>query len=123
MAAVYITGNIDNDVANNAHIVDIGCGEIGPAKRSYPPAVGLGITRLGDEIVGNGVIGAKNINGVGAKKAQAIVKYRQLNGPFKSIDDLLNVKGIGQKIIDKNKADIHFSDASTKTGKKKTVKN
>ena len=66
---------------------------------------------------------AKNINGVGPKKAQAIVTYRKSNGPFKSLADLSKVKGIGQKIIDKNKADLLFSDASSKTGKKKTVKN
>jgi competence protein ComEA len=62
---------------------------------------------------------AKNINGVGAKKAHAIVTYRKANGPFKSIDDLLKVKGIGQKIIDKNKSDLKFSDASGKSGKQK----
>ena len=66
---------------------------------------------------------AKNINGVGAKKAQAIVTYRKTNGPFKSIDDLLKVKGIGQKIIDKNKADLIFSDASSKSGGQKSAKN
>ena len=66
---------------------------------------------------------AKNINGVGAKKAQAIVTYRKANGPFRSIDDLLKVKGIGQKIIEKNKSDLIFSDASAKSGKQKSAKN
>lgn len=56
---------------------------------------------------------ADNINGIGPKKAQAIVNYRNQNGPFKSHQDLLKVKGIGQKIIDKNKADIKFSQAAT----------
>lgn len=55
---------------------------------------------------------AKNINGVGAKKAQAIVKYRNLNGPFKSVDELLNVKGIGQKIIEKNRGDLLVTAAT-----------
>jgi competence protein ComEA len=66
---------------------------------------------------------AENINGVGPKKAQAIVTYRQSNGPFRSTQDLVKVKGIGQKIIEKNKSDLRFSDASAKTGKKKAAKN
>lgn len=66
---------------------------------------------------------AKHINGVGPKKAKAIISYRESNGPFKTLADLSKVKGIGQKIIDRNKTDLLFSDASSKTGKKKSVKN
>ncbi len=43
------------------------------------------------------------ILGVGAKKAEAIVAYRNANGPFKNIEELTRVKGIGQSILDKNK--------------------
>jgi len=43
------------------------------------------------------------IEGVGEMKAAEIVSYREQNGPFKSIDDLLNVKGIGEAILEKNK--------------------
>ncbi len=35
--------------------------------------------------------------GVGPKTADAILKYRKANGEFKSIEDLTNVKGIGDK--------------------------
>jgi competence protein ComEA len=35
--------------------------------------------------------------GVGASTAQRIVEYRQKNGPFKKIEELMNVKGIGEK--------------------------
>ena len=49
---------------------------------------------------------AASLNGVGEKKAQEIVKYREANGDFKSKDDLRNVKGIGDKTIAKNKKNI-----------------
>jgi competence protein ComEA len=39
--------------------------------------------------------------GVGMKKAVEIVKFRELNGNFKSVDELVNVKGIGVKMVAK----------------------
>ncbi len=49
---------------------------------------------------------AEKLNGVGQKKAQAIVEWRKENGKFKSIDQLAEVKGIGTKTIDKNRSNI-----------------
>ena len=46
---------------------------------------------------------AQTITGVGIKKAQAIVEWREQNGPFSSIDELVQVKGIGSKTLDKNR--------------------
>ena len=46
------------------------------------------------------------LKGVGLQKAQAIVAYREANGSFKSADELANVKGIGLKTIEKNRANI-----------------
>ncbi len=37
---------------------------------------------------------------IGPKKAEAIIQYRQSYGPFRTVDDLLNVKGIGPKIVE-----------------------
>ena len=51
---------------------------------------------------------AKSLNGVGIIKAEAIVKYREENGPFKSTDELAKVKGIGDKTVLKNKTDILY---------------
>ena len=42
--------------------------------------------------------------GIGAKKAEAIVAYRQAHGAFARIEDLDQVKGIGAATIDKNRS-------------------
>ena len=49
---------------------------------------------------------AENLQGIGLKKAQAIVRYRDQNGAFQSKSDLLNVKGIGSETLEKNEPDI-----------------
>ena len=49
---------------------------------------------------------AKSLNGIGISKAEAIVKYRKDNGPFKTQNELAKVKGIGEKTVAKNKKDI-----------------
>lgn len=47
-----------------------------------------------------------NVKGIGEKRAEAIIVYREQNGPFKSVDDLASVQGIGQSIIDKNRDNL-----------------
>lgn len=49
---------------------------------------------------------AEALNGVGMSKAQKIIEYREQNGPFAHIDELVNVKGIGLRTLDKNRAMI-----------------
>ncbi|MDO7905498.1 helix-hairpin-helix domain-containing protein [Paenibacillus sp. JX-17] len=44
--------------------------------------------------------------GIGEKKAQAILNYRNEHGPFRSVEELLKVKGIGQKMLEKMRAYI-----------------
>ena len=49
---------------------------------------------------------ASAMTGVGENKAKAIVDYRTSHGNFKSIDSLVNVDGIGEKTVEKNKDKI-----------------
>jgi competence protein ComEA len=51
----------------------------------------------------------RELSGVGEAKAKAIVAYRETNGPFASIDELLEVKGIGKAILDKNREKLEVN--------------
>ena len=54
----------------------------------------------------------KSIKGVGPKTAQAIVDYRTKNGPFKSVDDLTKIKGLGKATVEKNRANLSVGSAA-----------
>lgn len=56
---------------------------------------------------------AAAIDGVGEVKAQAIVAYRNEYGSFKSVDDLVLVKGIGVKTVEKNRDKLTVGSAPT----------
>lgn len=43
-----------------------------------------------------------SLNGVGQSKAEAIIAYREANGPFQSAEQLTEVKGIGEATVAKN---------------------
>lgn len=43
-----------------------------------------------------------SLSGIGQSKAEAIVAYRDANGPFAAAEDLTNVKGIGEATLEKN---------------------
>ena len=49
---------------------------------------------------------AAELKGIGISKATAIVAYREQNGPFKTVEQLTEVKGIGLKTVEKNRAEI-----------------
>ena len=43
------------------------------------------------------------IKGIGEKRAEAIIEYRKKNGPFKSVDQLAEIRGVGQVFVDANR--------------------
>jgi competence protein ComEA len=45
----------------------------------------------------------KELSGIGKSKAAAIIAYREANGTFTSVDELIEVKGIGKSLLDKNR--------------------
>ena len=51
----------------------------------------------------------KQLDRIGDAVAQRIIDYREANGPFATIEDLMKVKGIGQKVFDLNKDRITVS--------------
>lgn len=45
----------------------------------------------------------RELSGIGLAKAEAIVKHRETNGEFLTVDELLEVKGIGKSLLDRNR--------------------
>ena len=66
---------------------------------------------------------AEGLNGVGLSKAEAIVAYRDEHGPFANAEDLAQVKGIGEKIVEKNRDNIVVGGSKAKSSaSRKTAK-
>lgn len=55
---------------------------------------------------------AEALAGVGLAKAEAIVAYREENGPFQHADELVNVRGIGLATLDRNRDRIQVEEPS-----------
>lgn len=59
---------------------------------------------------------AAALYGVGEKTASAIVEYREEHGPFDSVEELLQVKGIGPGTLKRNRKDIFLNDKDLDDG-------
>ncbi len=53
-----------------------------------------------------------NLSDIGPVKATAIVEYRELHGSFSKAEDLLSVKGIGEKTLEKNRDNLIFKTST-----------
>ncbi len=90
---------------------------------AQPPAASAAQQKSGPRATAKpAVTGAINLNtasateiealpGIGAKIAARIVEYRQKNGPFKKIEELMNVRGVGEKNFLKLKGQITVAAA------------
>ena len=54
------------------------------------------------------------LKGIGITKALAIVEFREANGPFKSPEDLVMVKGIGERTVEINREFILLNSTASK---------
>jgi competence protein ComEA len=64
-----------------------------PSARAAKPAAAAAIVNINTASASE----IEGLPGIGAKTAARIVEYRQKNGPFKKIEELMNVRGIGEK--------------------------
>ena len=59
--------------------------------------------------------------GIGPAKAQAIVEHRKTHGPFKSVDDLKQVKGFRDKLVERLRPELTVASAPAKGAAKSDV--
>jgi competence protein ComEA len=50
------------------------------------------------------------VKGVGERRAEAIIEYREKHGPFKSVEQLLEVQGVGESILQSNRDRLTVQD-------------
>jgi competence protein ComEA len=96
---------------------------------AHPCVAGAAQTPSGNGTAVKGeVVATVNINtasvkeldalpGIGARTAALIVEYRQKNGPFKKIEELMNVRGVGEKSFLKLKPQLTVATAAAPASK------
>ena len=107
-----VTKDADTSSINQAEPVTDGQKINVPDKKSGPPAQGSSAAAEQQSSDGKVSINTadseelQKIPGVGPVTAENIISYRESNGSFKSIDDIKNVSGIGEKTFEKMKSTI-----------------
>jgi len=76
------------------------------AQSSHPPSSKAAATTAIVNINTASASDLEALPGIGAKTAARIVEYRQKNGPFKKIEEVMNVRGVGEKNFLKLKPQI-----------------
>ena len=83
----------------------------GAGRASKPPVTA---TVMSTEVVNLNSATAMQIAslpGIGPKTAELVVQYRTKNGPFKKIEEIMNVRGIGEKSFLRIKDRLTVADA------------
>lgn len=78
-------------------IICLGIFDVEPPKVSYEGMAATAISEYKIDINTAEKNELVRCEGLGEKTAEAIIEYRNKNGKFNSVDDLLNVKGVGEK--------------------------
>jgi comEA protein len=82
-------------------VLTLALGAAAPPLSAAAPAAGVTVTEVKININTATAEELTALPGIGPSYAQRIVEHREKNGPFKKVEDLLNVRGIGEKTFEK----------------------
>lgn len=87
------------------YTVQENAGDVSPAESEPPEALpdAINLNTADAETLAT-------LPGIGESKAAAIVAYREANGGFRQVEDLLKVEGIGQKTLDKIRDRVYVDE-------------
>ena len=94
---------------NAAGAAQASAGSRSPAKAALTGALNINTASVDDFVA---------LPGIGPKTAALIVEYRQKNGPFKKVEDLMNIRGIGEKNFLKLKPQITVAPSKSDKGER-----
>ncbi len=76
-------------------------------------APGFALAANGLDLNTASAVELETLKGIGPVKAEAIVEYRKQNGPFRSVDELEKVPGIGAKVLEQIRDQVHVETPQT----------